>query len=167
MSRLTYPEVGATLRGPLPYGYRVLRYRTPIGTGCFERAAEAVLTWRLHRVAGVRVTASAERAAPGVTVTCALGAGPLRILAPCEVVWTVEEERRAGFGYGTLPGHPARGEECFEVVQDESGRVEFAVTAFSLPARWQMRAAGPVAPLLQRAYAWRLGRTLRRLCRSG
>lgn len=166
MSRLTYPEVGATLDGPLPDGYRHLRYRALIGTGGFREAADAILTWRMHRAAGVRVTASAERAAPGVQVTCAIGIGPLRLDAPCDVVWTLDEPRRAGFGYGTLPGHPACGEEAFLVEQDDQGRVHFAVTAFSVPAGWQMRLAGPLAPLLQRGYAHNLARALRRLHRT-
>jgi uncharacterized protein (UPF0548 family) len=169
----TYPEVGATREGPLPKGYRYLRYRTllgraesrPAAEAMMGTAAEAILTWRLHRSAGVRVRASAPRAAPGVAVTCAIGVGPLRMSAPCEVVWVLADDDRAGFGYGTLPGHPARGEESFVVVRDADGKVWFEVTSFSLPARWFMRLAGPAAPLMQRLYARRLGQVLARLCR--
>jgi len=70
-----------------------------------------------------------------------------------------------GFGYGTLPGHPARGEESFVVHRDAAGEVWFTVTSFSRPARWFMAALGPVAPVLQGTYARLLGRTLRRLTR--
>jgi uncharacterized protein (UPF0548 family) len=112
----------------------------------------------MHRGTGVRLDASAPRAAPGVTVTSRLA----WISAPCQVVWTVQEEDRAGFGYGTLAGHPESGEESFVVSQDGDGEVWFAVTSFSRPARWYTRAAGPVVPLLQRAYARRCGRALRK-----
>ena len=119
MSALTYVEVGATEAGALPPGYRHLRYRTAIGQDVFGPAVQALLTWRMHRAAGIRVDASAERAAPGVDVTMRLGVGPLRLPAPCRVVWVADEPGRAGLGYGTLPGHPARGEEAFVV---EPGR---------------------------------------------
>ncbi len=157
---LTYAEVGGTREDPLPAGYRHLRHRTLIGTGGFDAAAEAVLTFAMHRGTGARVQASGPRAAAGVRIT--VGLGPLR--APCEVVWTVTERDRAGFAYGTLPGHPARGEESFVVHRDADGRTWLTVTAFSLPAGWAMRLAGPAAPVLQRLYAWRCGQALRRLC---
>ncbi|MEU1885579.1 DUF1990 domain-containing protein [Micromonospora sp. WMMD987] len=165
MSELTYPEVGATRRGPLPAGYHHLRHTVPMPPGRFLVAAEAVLSWRLHRAAGVRMRTDALRAAPGVRVTPGLGVGPLRVWGPCEVVWTVEGDREAGFGYGTLPGHPERGEEAFLVRCDAEGGVSFEVTAFSRPDRWYLAAAGPAGRAVQQGYARWLARTLRRLCR--
>ncbi|MGN9776586.1 DUF1990 family protein [Micromonospora sp. H33] len=164
MPDLTYAEVGATRDGPLPAGYHHLRHRVRLPEGAFAVAAEAVLTWRLHRTAGVRMRTEATRAAPGVAVTAGLGVGPLRIWGPCEVVWTEDGPERAGFGYGTRPGHPERGEEAFLVSRDAAGHVWFEVVAFSVPDRWFVRAAGPAARGVQHAYAWWLGRTLRRLC---
>src|SRR5690606_5612943 len=69
------------------------------------------------------VDASAPRAAPGVTVVLGLGLGPLRLRAPCRIVWTREEDRCAGWAYGTLPGHPESGEESFVVHRDEEDDV--------------------------------------------
>ena len=109
MTALTYAEVGATQFEPLPAGYQHLNVRHLVGDGVFDPAADAVLTWQMHRGIPARVTAGAGRAAPGVRVT--VGVGPLR--APCEVVWVVRDDARAGFGYGTLPGHPEQGEESF------------------------------------------------------
>jgi uncharacterized protein (UPF0548 family) len=164
MTELTYPEIGATRNGPLPPGYRYVHHRTYLGREVFARAGEAVLTFRMHRATGARITADADRAAPGVRVRVGVGPGPLS--APCEVVWVVDDDRRAGFGYGTLPGHPARGEEAFVVEQDDEARVWFSVTAFSVPARWPMRLAGPLARIAQREYARLCGRALKRLCRT-
>ncbi|MGI5153176.1 DUF1990 family protein [Plantactinospora sp. CA-294935] len=163
MPGLTYPEVGATRTGRLPAGYRHLRYRAALPPGAFEVAGEAVLCWRMHRAMGVRIEASAPRAEPGCTVTTGLGLGRLRLAAPCEVVWTVRDDRRAGFGYGTLPGHPVRGEEAFLVERADDGGAWFTVTAFSRPASPLTRAAGPLLPLFQRGYAWRCASVLRRL----
>ncbi|GAA4590599.1 uncharacterized protein (UPF0548 family) [Actinoplanes octamycinicus] len=161
MTRLTYPEIGLTRGGPLPDGYRHLRYRRRIGTGprVFAAAGEAVLTFRMHRATGAGVRASGRRAAPGVRLI--VGVGP--VTAPCEVVWVAQEEHKIGFGYGTLAGHPARGEEAFVVERDEQDRVWFTVTAFSRPAGPLMRLAGPVAVLFQQLYARRCGQVLRRL----
>ncbi|WP_436527445.1 DUF1990 family protein [Actinoplanes sp. HUAS TT8] len=161
MTPLTYPEVGLTRTGPLPDGYRHLRHRTRLGSGetVFTTAGEAVLTFRMHRATGAKVRTDAERAAPGVRLS--IGLGP--VSAPCEVVWITQDQNKIGFGYGTLPGHPASGEEAFVVERDERDDVWFAVTAFSRPAGALMRLAGPFAVLVQRAYAHRCGQVLRRL----
>ncbi|MDT0310566.1 DUF1990 domain-containing protein [Streptomyces sp. DSM 44917] len=164
---LTYREAGAT-RDPArlpPPGYRLLRTGTELGRGraVFEAAGDALLGWGMHRAAGLGVAATAPRAAPGVRVTVTAGAGPLRLNAPCEVVWTVEEPDRRGFAYGTLPGHPVSGEEAFEVVRRPDGSVRLTVTAFSRGAAWYARAAGPLGRVAQRAAARRYGRALRRL----
>jgi uncharacterized protein (UPF0548 family) len=164
---VTYPEVGATRDGPLPAGYTHLRHRVRLPADAYPVAGEAVLTWRMHRAAGVRMETPAPRAAPGVTLRAGLGIGPLRLWVPCEVVWVVDTGERTGFGYGTLPGHPESGEESFVVTREADGTVWFTVRAFSRPARWFTRAGGPVVPACQRVYAWGLGRTLRRLCRTG
>lgn len=49
------------------------------------------------------------------------------------------------------------------VIRDADDTVWFEVTAFSRPAAWYTRLAGPLIPVLQRGYARLLGRTLRRL----
>jgi uncharacterized protein (UPF0548 family) len=167
VSRFNYPEVGATREQVLPGGYHHLRYRAPLPAGSFETAGEAVLTFRMHGAAGVKVRTSALRAEPGVALTAGLGIGPVRLWAPCEVVWAVDDEHRAGFAYGTLPGHPQRGEEAFLVERDDAGRVWFGATAFSRPDRWFTRIGGPVVVAFQHAYARRLGTTLRRLSGGG
>jgi len=160
MTGFTYAEVGATRHQPLPAGYRHLRYRTFLGRDVFDCAGEAILTFRMHRGTGARITSAAERAAPGVRVT--VGLGPLTV--PCEVVWVADDADRAGFGYGTLPGHQATGEEAFLVERDADGGVWFSVTAFSRPARPLMRLGGPVAVLAQHLYARVCARALRRVC---
>lgn len=160
MSELTYPEVGATREGTLPVGYWHLHYRSSLGPVMLPAAAEALMTWQVQRGAGLRVTASAPRAATGVRVTTRLVPG---LSAPCQVVWTVAEEGRVGYGYGTLTGHPFAGEESFVVSRAGDGRVWLTVTSFSRPVRWYLRAAGPVTRLLQQVFARRCARALRRL----
>ncbi|MEV5429296.1 DUF1990 domain-containing protein [Streptomyces sp. NPDC052701] len=163
----TYTDVGATREaGFCPPGFHPLHVRTRLGEGeqVFRRASEAVLTWEMHRTLGVALDASAERAAPGVDVTVTL-AGVIK--APCRVVWTVEEPRRAGWAYGTLAGHPECGEESFVVDRTGDGTVWLTVSAFSRPAKWYARAGGPAARGLQHAYARRCGSVLRGLAARG
>lgn len=158
---LTYTDVGATRTGKLPEGYHHLRYRARLGSGgtAMRTAADAVMEWRMHRATGARVIASEPRARPGVQVEIRLG--PMR--APCEIVWTAEDERRTGWGYGTLPGHPECGEEAFVVIWEPDDSVWLTVTAFSKPGSLITRLAGPLVPPVQRAYARRCGNALRRL----
>lgn len=165
MHTFTYPETGATRRRPLPGGYDHLHHRAPVGRGraSFEAAGAAVTEWRMHRATGFRIAASADRAEVGTSVEVTLRLGPLHVKAPCEVVWTEYTGARIGFAYGTLDGHPERGEESFVVELDGDGTVWFDVTAFSRPALWYTRLAGPLVRVLQRSYARYLGRTLRRI----
>ncbi|MFD7917637.1 DUF1990 family protein [Streptomyces sp. NPDC059740] len=139
----TYREVGATA-GPLPEGYDRTHRRVRVGRGreALERAGGYVLAWGAQRGAGFEVYPGAP-AAPGLTALVVLRPPGLpfpRLVIPCRVVWTVREADRVGFAYGTLPGHPLRGEEAFVVRRDAEDVVWFEVTAFSRPgpryARW-------------------------------
>lgn len=162
----TYHDVGATREGRCPPGFQPLEVRTRIGegTGVFHQAARALMSWEMHRAIGVGISATAPEAAPGVDVTVTL-AGMIK--APCRVVWTVDEFRRRGWAYGTLPGHPECGEESFVVDRTGDGTVWLTVTAFSRPAKWYARAGGVATRGLQHAYARRCGVVLRRLCSEG
>nr|WSX48618.1 DUF1990 domain-containing protein [Streptomyces sp. NBC_00974] len=167
-STFNYPERGATVRRPLPAGYNLTLHRTRIGygRGVLATAGDAVTTFRAHRSSGMLVEAAAapgRPVRPRDRVVVGIGFGPLRIDAPCEVVWTAYEPRRIGFAYGTLTGHPESGEESFVVDMDGDGAVWFEVTAFSRPGSWYTRLAGPVIPFLQLRYARRLGRHVRKL----
>ena len=72
-----------------------------------------------------------------------------RLRIPCEVVWVVDEERRYGYGYGTLPGHPESGEERFVIRCDPHGEVRIDIVAFSRPARWFPHLGAPIARRVQ------------------
>lgn len=159
---LTYRPVGGT-RGDLPQGFDTLRRSRRVGHGRkdFETAAAAVLSWRAQRVAGVRVD-SAGPATEGAEVRVRLGLGPLAITAPARVVYVADEPRRRGFAYGTLPGHPVSGEESFVVELQPDDAVVFTVSAYSRPARWFTRLAGPAGRSFQRLMARRYLAAIRR-----
>lgn len=145
---LTYPEVGATA-DEMPAGYHHIRKSSVIGRGRdrFEQAAGEGMRWGMLRGAGLRVDATAPTAAVGADVLVHLGP----VLAPCRVVYVVDEPNRRGFAYGTLPGHAESGEELFLVRFDPSTENVYAeVAAFSKHASWWSRLASPVTSAVQR-----------------
>lgn len=147
---LSYPEVGAT-RDHLPGGYHHLVHHRTIGNGAttFRAATEQLMRWDLHRRAGLTVAPKTPPASPGTRVLLGLGRGPLTIRFGCEVIYVLEEPRRRGFAYGTLQGHPERGEELFELEWREDDTVVLTITAFSRPATWWARAAAPLSRAVQ------------------
>ena len=153
LSRLAlgYAEVGAT-SGALPPGYHHLDVRRVVGQGrdWFDVAAARVLTWEVQRRAGLSVDAP-RGVALGVRALLGMRVGPVPVRAPVEVVVVTIELDRVGFAYGTLAGHPERGEERFEVLLRSDGAVEARIRAFSRPGRWFTRVAGPVGRRLQRS----------------
>ncbi len=72
----------------------------------------------------------------------------------------MNERHRRGLAYGTLPGHPERGEEAFVIEQHGDGAVTFAITAFSTPATPLAKAAGPAGRAIQRYITGRYLRAL-------
>ncbi len=146
----------------MPAGYQHLERMRTVGHGVedFRRAADAVMSWGVQRGAGLRVDATSGQPAKGGVVTVRLGVGPVAVKAPCVVVFTVDEERRRGFAYGTLPGHPERGEELFLVEHRDDDSVRLTIRAFWRPALWWSRALGPVSRLVQHVVTVRYLRAL-------
>jgi uncharacterized protein (UPF0548 family) len=161
-AQLTYEEWRAT-RGVLPPGYRHVELHVLLGTGvqAFELAGNALMAWQMHRRAGLAVTASSAVVADDAVVVLGLGWGPIGVAAPCRVVYVVDQPRRRGFAYGTLPGHPERGEEAFTVGLDSAGQVWGSIKAFSRPASWLAGASGPIGRWIQTAITARYVRALR------
>lgn len=150
---LTYAEVGATA-GALPTGYSHVRMSRRIGSGRprFEQAAEAVMRYGMLRGAGLRVSAATEAAQVGTDVLGRLGP----FVAPCRVVYVIDEPDRRGFAYGSLPGHAVVGEEMFGVRYDPADDSVYSeVVAFSRPATWWSRLGAPVLSMAQRVVSAR------------
>ncbi|WP_422678085.1 DUF1990 family protein [Blastococcus brunescens] len=67
-----------------------------------------------------------------------------------------------GFAYGTLPGHPESGEECFLVRLTPGGEVVYEIRAFFRLASPLARLGGPVSLLAQRLATDRYVTAIRR-----
>jgi uncharacterized protein (UPF0548 family) len=161
---LSYREVGAT-GVALPDGYRHLARDVVVGRGtdAFDRAGTHLMTFGVHRDAGFSVDATGERAAAGVDVLMRMGTPPFGFEAPVRVVHVVEQSDRFGFTYGTLTGHPARGEESFSVLLDADGTVRFVLIGFSAPASLIATVSGPVGRRIQDRIIGRYITALRRV----
>lgn len=85
----------------------------------------------------------------GTTAMLAVGVLWFRMYAPVRVVYVVNEPGRIGFAYGTLPGHPASGEESFLVEHLSDDSVWIVVRAFSRPSTWYYRLGSPVLRIFQ------------------
>jgi len=151
-SDLTYDETGATQGGQLPAGYRFARYERRLGTGevTFARAIHALKEWRTHLGAGVDVYPRDARVEDDVTVLFVLRAFGIWTIAPCRVVYVVEEPARFSFAYGTLPGHPECGEVGITVARHDEGAVKARVESFSRTVDPLARAILPLARVLQK-----------------
>ncbi len=148
---LSYEEVGATARAVLPDGYHHDRISIELGRGdgIWARGQEAIRTWQAHRHAGAAIYPAAAVIDVGTEVIATLRLGLLFILAPCRVVYVTAEPNRFGFAYGTLPGHPERGEEAFHVTRRDDGTVRFEIVAFSRPVTALARLGAPLSRLVQ------------------
>ncbi|WP_411375435.1 DUF1990 family protein [Arthrobacter sp. MPF02] len=171
---LNYPGAGSTEQGTAPQGYAQVLEEAHLGNGMdvYRRVAAGILGWDLHRRAGLRVRADSPTVVPGARVVSGFGVGPFRLPAPCQVVWVREPlpdgtPQSAGFGYGTLPGHPARGEESFEVRINKAGDVSLRITAFSKPANWFYATGGRVTRAAQRYVTSRYIEGARQLASEG
>jgi uncharacterized protein (UPF0548 family) len=162
MSDLSYPEVGATREGSLPPGYTHTTRHARLGAAdLFATARAALARWEPQRGAGLRVRSDVDRVAMGAHFDSGLGIGPLRLWAPCEIVWVVDEPTRYGFGFGTRPGHPEVGEEGLEVSVAD-GATWFDLRAFSRPGPWWMKPGHPIARRVQRVITDRYVRSMHR-----
>lgn len=159
-AEFTYSEVGFTRDGTMPNGYNVLRRSLELGSGTerFDQAVQVLLGWDMHRRVGLRVRTSDEQVVQGAVAVIRLGVGNLGVAAPVRVVYVIAGPSRAGFAYGTLPGHPECGEEAFVVELHDDGAVTFSITAFSRPSTLLARAGGPISRAIQ---SWVTNRYLR------
>jgi uncharacterized protein (UPF0548 family) len=151
----TYAEVGATAT-QLPQGYGYLRAQRVVGSGqsLFEECGNKILTWGIQSGAGFRLEKIGQ-VTENFENRLGLHWGPFQTWAACRVVFVIDESNRKGFAYGTLPGHPERGEESFIISISDEDIVSFDIVAFSKPARWFAKLGSPLLHFLQQHVTWK------------
>ena len=95
--------------------------------------------------------------APGDTALLGIFLG---IKFPVRVIYVVDEPRRRGFAYGTLPGHPEDGEEAWMIEHRDDDSVWITIRAFSRPANGWWWLVNPVLRVFQEYYTRRYLRAL-------
>lgn len=161
----TYPEIGASRDEVLPSGYHHVRVEERIGdAAAFDRASIGLRTWAAHEGAGLRMYPK-DPVAPGASVIGVTSIGPVQMVVPCRIVSVFKEVDSFGFAYGTLPGHPERGEESF-VLERRDDATYFTVRAFSRPVDPLARLSGPIGRAVQRSVTRRYVSALRRYVES-
>jgi len=153
----TYSAVGATLESngiKLPSSYNVDHTRIRLGTGeaDFAAAKDAIRAWRHFDMGWVGIWPGGVPIAKGsvaVVLTHSLG---LWSAHTARIVYTIDEPRRFGFAYGTLPGHAEQGEERFMVEQLADGSVWYDVIAFSRPRHILAKLSYPLVRRLQKQF---------------
>lgn len=148
--------------GSASSGYHHLHRSITLVRRDFDGAARSLFEWRVHSGAGLRVEASDIPLRKDTVVLMRWGLGPLSVKIPCRVLEVVDEPRRKGFTYGTLPGHPEVGEEQFLLEQLDDGRILFTITAYSRPGSTLAKLGGPLGRAVQRLMTQRYLRALDR-----
>src|SRR5262245_4627782 len=149
----TYAEVGATNATP-PAGYNVDHNRIELGRGeaTYKSAVDALQNWRQFELGWVAIVAHEVPVEVGATVAVKARAFGTWSLNASRVVYVIDESRRFGFAYGTLPDHVEKGEERFLVEWLPDDSVWYDISAFSKPRHPLVRLSAPLARLLQKRF---------------
>src|SRR5829696_494984 len=150
----TYSEVGATNANP-PAAYTVDHNRIQLGHGedVYKIAVDALKNWRQFDLRWVTIVPRGVAVKPGATVAVKARAFGSWSLNASRVVYTIDEPRRFGFAYGTLPDHVECGEERFLIEWLPDDSVWYDILAFSKPRHPLVRLSFPLARLLQKRFA--------------
>ena len=168
---LSYDAVGCTREErPAMPGWKVDRNRVRLGTGreVFVAAKRAISRWAMfpREVASICDPDQTPQQDLVVGVIYKAWLLPVWILFPAKVVWMVDEPRRFGFAYGTLPDHPECGEERFVVEwNEEDDAVWYELLAVSRPAHWLARVGYPYTRWEQARFRRLSGEAMQRAVR--
>ncbi len=150
----SYSEIGFTEKTHPVKGYDNDHNRVLLGHGreTWEAACEAIRTWKMFPGGWAGIEPESTPIRQGETLAMVVRLFGLHWLNACRIVYTIGEERRFGFAYGTLPGHIECGEERFSVEWLEDDTVWYDLKAFSHPRLWLVKMGYPAARRLQRRF---------------
>src|SRR5450432_2119470 len=148
----SYSEVGAT-RDKAPADFTVDHNRTQLGQGetTYRRAIAALQEWKQFDLGWTRIVNPDAPIQEGQVVAVQARTFGVWSLNFCRIVYVVDEDRKFGFAYGTLSEHAERGEERFLIEWDQQNdAVSYDILAFSQPKHLLVKAARPLARMLQK-----------------
>jgi len=150
----TYDEVGATNTTP-PQNFTLDHNRIEIGRGeqAFQSAIEAIRNWKQFDLGCVSIVPAGVKLEVGAIVAVKARALGTWSLSAARVIYLIDEPRKFGFAYGTLPDHVASGEERFMVEWLADDSVWYDILAFSRPRHPLVKINVPLARMLQKRFA--------------
>jgi len=161
---LTYEPAGCSLDPGLPtpgMTRRTWHVELP-GDDSFDRAITFIEAWGVQRGAGLKVLADGViEQGLNVAMSAPLPLGHVDVT--CRVVAVISEADQFAFAYGTLPVHPARGEEAFVVTRRDGG-ARFDIAAVSRVAHPLARLVPFIADRLQGSATGRYLEAMRVAC---
>ncbi len=150
----SYPGVKSTRTATAPPGYDHDFNSVELGQGeaVWAAAKEAIRQWRMFPVGWTGIWPAHAPIRAGEVVAMTARVLGIWWLNSCRIVYVLDDERRFGFAYGTLPGHVERGEELFLVERADDGTVRYILRAFSQPRHWMARLGYPLVRAYQRKF---------------
>lgn len=136
-----------------PDGFVEDHNRILLGRDCYETARRQIREWRMFNLGWVELCWEDAPMKVGVTVGVLVRLGVAWALCPARIVSVIDEPRRYGFSYATLPDHVECGEERFLVEWLPNGEVWYEILAVSRPRHWLVKLGNPLARFLQRRFA--------------
>jgi uncharacterized protein (UPF0548 family) len=154
-SPFSYVEVGATREYGRPESYNLDHNRMELGRGAevWERAKSAIRSWKMFEHSLTQIFWPNTSIVAGNTVGMLAHHLGFHSLSACRIVYVIDEPKRFGFAYGTLPAHAETGEERFSVEWDQNTDiVTYDLYAFSRPRALMAKIAAPYSRSLQRKF---------------
>ena len=150
----TYSEVGATGERP-PQEFTIDHNRIQLGKGIetYLRAVDALKEWQQFDLGWVSIVPEGVPIEVGEILAVKARAFGSWSLNAARVVYVINEEKRFGFAYGTLPDHVECGEERFMIEFNENESVWYDILAFSKPRHPLVRMSFPLGRMLQKRFA--------------
>jgi uncharacterized protein (UPF0548 family) len=156
----TYPEefVGTTDSKagilPVPPGYDTDHNRVCLGSGeaVFRDACVAMRAWRTFPAPWTQIYPPNVPLVEKQIVVVLFHLFGLWWRSSARIVYSIDEERRFGFAYGTLPGHIERGEERFLIEWHTDDTVWYDLRSFSKPRLWFVKLGYPLVRMLQKRF---------------
>ena len=137
-----YSEQGTTRDGNIPAGYSINHAKVILGQGedVFLSAQLALSHWRQFELSWSQICWPSTSITPGECVAVLARTMGSWALSPCRIVSVIEEANRVGFIYGTVQGHPMKGEERFLVEHNSvTNEVSYEILSFSKPVQFLAR----------------------------
>jgi uncharacterized protein (UPF0548 family) len=161
----SYQYVEGT-KGEYPQGFDHDRNKVLLGEGeeCFAKAKQGIQRWSMFPPSWTMIFPKQAPIQENTTVGMAFRLFGIWWINSCRIVYTIDEKRRFGFAYGTLPEHIERGEELFLVEIDEEDKVWYHIQAFSKPRHWLVRLGYWFARSQQRRFVQHSFKVMKAYC---